>query len=223
MQFDVVDTKNKKVGTIELDDSVFGAVVREHLFWEIVKAERASQRRGTHSTKTVSEVSGTGAKPYKQKGTGRARHGSSRAMNMKGGGVVFGPRPRDYSYQPPKKMVAQAIRCALSLRTQQEKLHVVKGWAPAKPKTQEAKSVLESFGVSKALVVDMADNDALHRSVRNLANAKFLSVEDLTVYDVLYYDDLFISDQAVERLNEKFHTEPSRKELQLREEAASDA
>lgn len=217
MKFDVVDTKNAKVGQIELDDSVFGAVVREHLFWEVVKMERANARRGTHNTKTVSEVRGTGKKPYKQKGTGRARHGSTRAMNMKGGGVVFGPKPRDYSYRVPKKAVAQAIRCALSLRREENRLHVVKGWEPGAPKTKEANAVLTAFGVDKALVVDFATNESLARSVRNLPNAKFLSVEDLNVRDLLHFDDLFVSEQAAERLNEKYHAELSRKERELRE------
>jgi large subunit ribosomal protein L4 len=217
MKFDVVDTKNAKVGQIELDDSVFGAAVREHLFWEVVRMERANSRAGTHSTKTVSEVRGTGKKPYKQKGTGRARHGSSRAMNMKGGGVVFGPRPRDYSYEMPKKAVAQAIRCALSLRAKEARLHVVKGWEPGAPKTQDAEKVLSAFGVKKALVVDFPSNANLELSVRNLPDAKFLSVEELNVRDLLHHDDLFVSEQAAERLNEKYHTELSRKEKELRE------
>lgn len=217
MKFDVVDTKNSKVGQIELDDSVFGAVVREHLFWEVVKMERANERRGTHSTKTVSEVRGTGKKPYKQKGTGRARHGSMRAMNMKGGGVVFGPKPRDYSYRVPKKAVAQAIRCALSLRREENRLHVVKGWEPTAPKTKDAQDVLSAFGVEKALVIDFASNDSLAKSVRNLPNAKFASVDDLNLRDLLLYDDVFVSDQAAERLNEAYHTELSRKERELRE------
>jgi len=217
MKFDVVDTKNAKVGQIELDDSVFGAVVREHLFWEVVKMERANARRGTHSTKTVSEVKGSTKKPYKQKGTGRARHGSNYAMNMRGGGVVFGPKPRDYSYQVPKKAVAQAIRCALSKRREENRLHVVKGWEPSAPKTKDALSVLTGFGVGRALIVDFPQNENLARSVNNLPNAKFLSVEELNLVDLLYFDDLFVSEQAAERLNEKYHTELSRKEKELRE------
>lgn len=217
MKFDVVDTKNAKVGQIELDDSVFGAVVREHLFWEVVKMERANARRGTHSTKTVSEVKGSTKKPYKQKGTGRARHGTNYAMNMRGGGVVFGPKPRDYSYQVPKKAVAQAIRCALSKRREEDRLHVVKGWEPSAPKTKEAEAVLKGFGVGRALIVDFPQNANLARSVNNLPNAKFVSVEDLNLVDLLHFDDLFISESAAERLNEKYHTELSRKEKELRE------
>ena len=217
MKFDVVDTKNAKVGQIELDDSVFGAVVREHLFWEVVKMERANARRGTHSTKTVSEVKGSTKKPYKQKGTGRARHGTNYAMNMRGGGVVFGPKPRDYSYQVPKKAVAQAVRCALSKRREENRLHVVRGWEPSAPKTKDAAAVLSGFGVQRALVVDFPQNENLARSVNNLPEAKFLSVEELNLVDLLQFDDLFVSEQAAERLNEKYHTELSRKEKELRE------
>jgi large subunit ribosomal protein L4 len=217
MKFDVVDTKNAKVGQIELDDSVFGAVVREHLFWEVVKMERANARRGTHSTKTVSEVKGSTKKPYKQKGTGRARHGTNYAMNMRGGGVVFGPKPRDYSYQVPKKAVAQAIRCALSKRREENRLHVVQGWEPSTPKTKDAAAVLQGFGVRRALIIDFPQNENLARSVSNLPEAKFLSVEDLNLVDLLHFDDLFVSEQAAERLNEKYHTELSRKEKELRE------
>jgi large subunit ribosomal protein L4 len=217
MKCDVVDTKNSKVGDIELDDSVFGAVVREHLFWEVVRMERANRRRGTHSTKTVSEVKGSGKKPYKQKGTGRARHGTNYAMNMRGGGVVFGPKPRDYSFSVPKKVVDQAIRCALSLRAEQGKLRVVKGWKPEVPKSKEAQSVLAALETDKPLVVDLDANRNLALSVRNLADANFISVEELTVYDLLDHSELVLSEDAVARLNERYHTAMSRKERELRE------
>jgi len=217
MKCDVVDTKNSKVGDIELDDSVFGAVVREHLFWEVVRMERANQRRGTHSTKTVSEVKGSGKKPYKQKGTGRARHGTNYAMNMRGGGVVFGPKPRDYSFSVPKKVVDQAIRCALSLRAEQGKLKVVKGWRPEAPKTKDAQSVLAALQTEKPLVIEVDANENLALSVRNLAGANFSSVEELTVYDLLDHAELVLSEDAVARLNERYHTAISRKEQELRE------
>lgn len=220
MKVDVIDTKKKKVGDIELDDSVFGAAVREHLFWEVVKMERANKRAGTHSTKTVSEVKGSGKKPYKQKGTGRARHGTNYAMNMRGGGVVFGPRPRDYSYAMPKKAVDQAVRCALSLRQSQGNLQVVRGWAPEAPKTKDAAAVLAALGVGSALVIDLEENTTLARSVSNLPNVKFVRVEDIEVYDVLGHDDLIISEAAAGRLNERYHTELSRKERELREASA---
>lgn len=222
MKFDVVDTQNTKVGDIDLDDSVFAAEVRHHLFWEVVKMQLANRRRGTHSTKTVSEVRGSGAKPYKQKGTGRARHGSKRAMNMRGGGVVHGPRPRDYSYSVPKKMMKVALRSALSLRTQESALHVLKEWSPEKPRTKDALSVLGRFEAGSALVVDTGLNENLSRSVRNLPKAKYLPAEALNVYDILKYDHLFLSEAAAKAVSERLQTELSRKERELKE-AASDA
>lgn len=219
MKYDVVNTDAKKTGDIDLDDSVFGAVVREHLFWEVVKAQLASRRAGTHKVKTVSEVRGSGAKPYRQKGTGRARHGTKRAMNMRGGGIVHGPRPRDYSYKLPKKMVKAALRSALSLRAAEQKLHIIDGWSPDSPKTKEALAVLKRFDTDKALVVD-GENENLARSVRNLEKSKFLTADALNVFDILKYDHLFISKDAVEGIVEKLQTEPSRKELELKEASA---
>lgn len=216
MKADVVDTKNKKVGEVELDDSVFGASVRPHLFWETVKAQMASRRAGTHSTKTATTVSGTGKKPFRQKGTGRARQGSSRGPHMRGGSVVHGPHPRDYSYRIPKKMVASALRSALSLRLSEAKLYVVKGWKPEKPRTQIALSVLANFKAEKALVVDVNNNVNLAKSIRNLKNAKFLPVEALNVYDLLRYDHLFLSDEAVEHVIKRLKTKPSRTEQALK-------
>ncbi len=220
MKFDVVNTENTKVADIELDDSVFGAEVRHHLFWEVVKMQLANRRRGTHSTKTVSEVRGSGKKPYKQKGTGRARHGSNRAMNMRGGGIVFGPKPRDYSYKLPRKMVRAALRSALSLRAGEEKLHIVKDWAPKAPSTKDAVAVLSNFEAEKALVVGTADERFLGLSIRNLPRAKFLPAEALNVYDILKYDHLFITEGAIAGINERFQTEPSRRELALKQQEA---
>ncbi len=222
MKFDVVDTQNTKVGDIDLEDSVFAAEVRHYLFWEVVKMQLANRRRGTHSTKTVSEVSGSGARPYRQKGTGRARHGTKRAMNMRGGGVVHGPRPRDYSYKVPKKVMKAALRSALSLRTSEAALHVMQGWSPDKPRTKDALAVLGRFDADKALVVDKGLNESLALSVRNLPKAKYLPVEAINVYDILKYDHLFLSEGAVQSLNERLQTEASRKERELKE-AASDA
>ena len=218
MKVDVVDTQNKKVGDIELDDSVFGAAVREHLHWEVVRMQLANRRRGTHSTKTVSEVRGSGTKPYKQKGTGRARHGSTRAMNMRGGGIVHGPRPRDYSYQIPKKMQKVALRSALSMRLNQACLHIVRGWSHEVPKTKEAASILSGFG-AKTVVVGAEADIQVNRSVRNLPHAKFLNLEELNVYDILRYDHIVLLEHVVENLNGELHTELSRKERALREEA----
>lgn len=220
MMVDVVDTQNQKVGDIELDESVFGAAVREYLHWEVVRMQLANRRRGTHSTKTVSEVRGSGKKPYKQKGTGRARHGSTRAMNMRGGGIVHGPRPRDYSYQMPKKMVKVALRSALSLRSSENNLRIVRGWSPESPKTKEAKAVLRNFEVEKALIVGGAGHASLALSVRNLPHIKFLPAEALNVYDVLKHDHLLVLEDVVSTVVERLRTDLSRKERVLREEVS---
>ncbi len=223
MKVSVFDTNTSKVAVTELDDSVFGAEVRPHLFWEVVKMQQANRRRGTHSTKTVSEVRGSGARPYRQKGTGRARHGSKRAMNMRGGGIVFGPRPRDHGYKIPKKMVKCALRSALSLRLAEEKLTIIKGWAPKAPKTKEALQVLKGFSVERALVVGSKENVELQRSLRNLAWVKFLPLEGLNVYDILRYDNLILSAEVVAEINEKYRTLPSRREQALQEARAGGA
>jgi large subunit ribosomal protein L4 len=215
MKFDVVDTANKKVGQVELEDSVFAAQVRPGLFWEAVRMQLANRRRGTHSTKTVTEVNAHKKKPYRQKGTGRARHGSRVAMNMRGGGVVFGPKPRDYSYRMPKKMVKTALRSALSKRTADKALFVVKGWAPEAPKTKDAGKTLAGLGAAKALVIGSRSDVNLEKSVRNLAQAKFLPVEAINVYDILYYDHLVLTVEAVDALNARLKTAPSRKEREL--------
>ncbi|MCC7385232.1 MAG: 50S ribosomal protein L4 [Deltaproteobacteria bacterium] len=212
MRINVFSTKNEAVGQIDLDDSVFAAPVKPHLFYEVVKNQLASRRRGTAKVKTVSEVSGTGKKPYKQKGTGRARHGDLRAVQMRGGGVVHGPRPRDYSYSVPKKMVMGALRSALSLRNGEKALFVITGWTPKAPKTKDAAKVLASFKSTKALVVDSAANITLMKSLRNLPHVKFLAVEGLNVYDILNHDHLFVSDQVVPKIVERLKTKPSRKD-----------
>jgi large subunit ribosomal protein L4 len=208
----LVNTQGQRVGDIELDDSVFAAPVKKHLFYEVVKMQLANRRAGTHSTKDIDEVSGTGKKPYRQKGTGRARHGNNRAVQMRKGAVAHGPHPRDYSYSVPKKVLQGALRSALSLRTSESKLHVVQGWKPAAPKTQEAKAVLAALDANKALVVDSSANETLKKSIRNLAHAKFIPVDALNVYDILAHDHLILSDVAVGHLVSRLKAAPSRKE-----------
>lgn len=212
MKVDVVDTIKSKVGEIELEDSVFGSRVKPWLFYEVVKMQMANRRRGTQSTKTITEVRGGGKKPYRQKGTGRARQGSTRSAHMRGGACVLGPKPRDYSYKMPKKMVQGALRAALSLRLKEEKLTVIKDWSPQTPKTKEALKVLAGFDAAKALVVGSREDKNLQLSLRNLPNSKFLPVEGLNVYDILDHDHLFISEAVVEGINKRLQTSPSRRD-----------
>jgi large subunit ribosomal protein L4 len=202
-KLDVYDLDKNKVGSIELADAVFAGEVNEHLFYEVVKAKLASDRSGTHAVKNRSLVSGGGKKPWKQKHTGRARAGSTRASQFVGGGKAMGPKPRDYSYEVPKKVRQAALRAALSLRNQGGKLLIVQEWKPAAPRTAAAQKVLAKLGVQKVLVVDEAANDALARSVRNLQGADFLAVEGLNVYDILKHDTLVLTASTAKKLEER--------------------
>jgi len=212
VKVDVVDTNKSKVGEIDLEDSVFASRVKPWLFWEVVKMQMANRRRGTQSTKTITEVSGTGKKPYRQKGTGRARQGSTRSAHMRGGAVVLGPKPRSYSYKLPRKMMQGALRSALSLRNSEQKLSVIQGWSPDKPKTKSALAVLSKFDTEKALVVGSTSDENLRLSLRNLPHSKFLPVEGLNVYDILDHDHLFITDAVVDAINKRLKTAASRKD-----------
>lgn len=205
-----VEVKNldgKTVGNLELDESVFGAEVNEHLLWEVVKWQRAKTRVGTHSTKRRSEVSGGGKKPWKQKGTGGARQGSTRAPHFVGGGSAFGPKPRDYEHGANKKAVAGALRSALSLRAKESKLVVLDGFALDKPKTASVQKALDTFGAKKALIVDGA-NEALLLSTRNLQHAKYLRHDGLNVYDVLDHDTLIVTKATIEAVTARLKTAP---------------
>jgi large subunit ribosomal protein L4 len=197
MKIDVVSMEGKKVGELELADSVFGTKVKDYLLWEVVKAQQAAKRAGTHATKTREFVRGGGKKPYKQKGTGNARQGSTRAPHFVGGGVVFGPHPRDYSYTVPKKVKRAALASALSLRAQENKLVVVDKLSFDAPKTKKLASMLKSLGLKSALVVDGKQNANLLKSGMNLPKSKTLAPEGLNVYDILNHPALVIAKDAV--------------------------
>lgn len=212
MKIDVYDLNSAKTGEIDLDDAVFGQPVREHLFWEVINWQRACRRQGTHNTKGRSEVRGGGRKPWRQKGTGRARQGSIRSPNWVGGGVVHGPKTRDYSYALPKKKRRAALISALSQKAEQGQLRVVDDLAFPEAKTKFALKVIGAFEARKALFVDvtqrdaetnvLAHNEPLRLSVRNLNNAKYLAAEGLNVEDLLHYDVLVMSRKAVEQVEE---------------------
>jgi large subunit ribosomal protein L4 len=196
MQIDVIDIKKKKVGTVELPDDVFGFETKEALMWEQVKAQLASRRRGTHKTKKRGEVSGGGIKPYKQKHTGRARQGSIRAPHFVGGGTVFGPQPRDYSYRLPRGARKAALKAALSLRAK-EGLMVVNEITLDAPKTKMLNEILEKLGVTSALIVD-GDNKNLKLSARNLPKSKFVFSGAINVYDILGHPALILTQGAID-------------------------
>ena len=200
MQIDIVNISGKKVGQADLADAVFGTKVKEYLLWELVKAQRAAKRAGTHKTKKRDEVRGGGKKPYKQKGTGNARQGSTRAPQFVGGGTVWGPQPRDYSYTVPKKVKRAALASALSLRAQEKKLVIVDKLAFDGPKTKRLAGILKTLGLDSALLVDSKQNANLSKSAANLPSHRFIAPEGLNVYDILRHQTLVIAADAVKQV-----------------------
>jgi large subunit ribosomal protein L4 len=200
---DVLDLKNKKVGTVELPDAVFGAEINQALLYQAVHHFQAGQRAGTHKTKGRGEVSGSGRKLWRQKGTGRARVGSIRSPIWRHGGTVHGPQPRDYSYKLPKKMVLGAMRSALSARLADGALKVVKAFEVDSPKTREFGKVLSALERgATVLLVDDGDNRNLELSSRNLPGVTLMRGRDLHPYHLLRHEQIIFSQAAVEKCGE---------------------
>lgn len=198
IKIDIVDSKKKTVGSAELPEAL-SLPVKKQLLWEVVRQQNASDRAGTASTKKRGDVSGGGKKPWKQKHTGNARHGSTREPQWRHGGNVFGPLPRDYSYDVPKKVAKGAIRSAIAQRLKEGKLVVLDKFEPAKPSTKEAAALLKAVaGGEKTLIVIGERNANLELSFRNLKGAKVLPVEGLNVRDVLRYNHLILTKNALE-------------------------
>jgi large subunit ribosomal protein L4 len=195
----IYNLSREEVGSIEVSDDIFAAEVNRHLFYEVVKWQRAKRRAGTACTKGRNDVSGGGAKPYRQKGTGRARQGSRRAPNHVGGGVVHGPKPRSYAYRLNKKVRKGALRSALSLRTSEQKLLVVQDLGFDEAKTRHAAGVFSTLAGGNALVVD-GPNQNLQLSVRNLPKVKYLNIDGINLFDVLKYEYLVLTEPMVRRL-----------------------
>ena len=197
---DVLDVKGKKSGSVELPDNLFDVQTNVPLIHQVVVAQLAAARQGTHNTLRRGEVSGAGRKPFKQKGTGRARQGSIRAPQMTGGGIVHGPHPRDYSQRTPKKMIAAALLGALSDRARGDRLHVVESLALGDtPSTKATVAYLESVASSKHVLIVIEYNDEISRkSVRNLEAVHVLDFSQLNAYDVLVSDDIVFTKAAFE-------------------------
>ena len=203
---DMVTQKNKKSGSIDLSPSVFDVPVRPDLFHAEVKRQLAKRRRGTHSTKNRTAVSGGGAKPWRQKGSGRARQGTRRAAQWAGGGVVFGPVPRSYEHALPKKVRKAALRSALSHRLSEGDIVVVKELAVDSYKTQRIVEILRDLaldGKGVLIVIDARD-EFLQRSARNIPGVTALQVEGLNVYDVLRHPKLLLTQAAVSAIESRF-------------------
>lgn len=204
----VHNLKNKEVGKVELSDAVFGVELNEHLIHLAVKNYLQNARQGTSATKTRGNVSGSGRKLWRQKGTGRARIASLRSPLWKGGGNVHGPQPRDWSSKFPKKMRRGALRSALSERLREGNLIIIEEFGIDNPKTKEFINVLVSLGLlekkkqTKTLIVDSLDNENLIRSSRNVQKTKVTNSFGLNIYDLLYHEKLLISKAAIEELND---------------------
>jgi len=197
----VYNLDRESVGELDLADDVFGGEVNEALFYEVVKAQLASRRQGTHKVKNRAEIRATSAKMYRQKGTGRARHGDEKAPQFRGGGRAFGPKPRDYSYKPPRKMRKGALRSALALKLQEGRLLIVEDFVLAEIKTKNLARVLDTLEVPKSsVIVDGTDNQNLRMSARNLSEHQFLPPEGVNVYDVLRHEHLILTKGAVAAL-----------------------
>jgi large subunit ribosomal protein L4 len=193
---EVKDISGKTVGSVELDDAVFADEVNEHLLWEAVKWQRAKARGGNASTKTRGDLSRSNIKPWKQKGTGRARSGDKSSPVWVGGGQTHGPKPRDYEYTMPRKARRKALRCALTVRAGEQKVVVLDNFN-IDGKTKSVTAALKELGAKKALIVDAVDNEMLVRGTRNLKSAKWLAPEGLNVYDVLDHDTLILTQGAL--------------------------
>ncbi len=196
---DVVDTSRNKVAQIDVSDTIFNAPVREHLFHDVVRMQLASRRSGTAATKTRSEVSGGGKKPWKQKGTGRARSGSSRSPLWRGGGTMFGPTPRSYEYAVPKKVRKLALCSALSMKRKENKMLIVDKLELQEIKTAAFVNLLRQLGFSNVLIIAQ-ENSNLEKSARNVPHVKVLRPEGLNVYDVLRYEQLIITQPCVDKI-----------------------
>jgi large subunit ribosomal protein L4 len=200
---DVVDLQNQKVGELELADAVFGAEVNEALLYEAVRHYQAGERAGTHKTKVRREVAGSGKKLWKQKGTGRARVGSVRSPIWRHGGTSHGPRPRDYSYSLPHKMVVGALRSALSAKVRDGELKVVQAFDFAEPKTKMAKSTLATLEAARTvLVVDNGENRNLSLGLRNLTGVTLMATKDVNAYHLLGHKSVLLSAAAAQKLSE---------------------
>jgi large subunit ribosomal protein L4 len=201
---DVFDLDKNKVGSVVIDPDIFESPVKEHLLHTVVRWQLANRRSGTASTKTRGKVSGGGRKPWKQKHLGRARQGSIRSPQWRKGAVVFGPTPRDWSYDIPKKVRRQALKSALSIKHSDGKLFVIKEFNRPEISTKSGAEFVKRFELNKTLIVINDKNENLMRSARNLKNLKILNIDGLNVYDLLRFDFLVITEDSLLRLREVF-------------------
>jgi len=200
---EVYNTDNKKVGEVELNDALFGLEVKKHILHDVVKMQLANRRAGTASTKTRTEVRGGGAKPYRQKGTGRARAGTNTSPLWRGGGVIFGPKPRDYSYKLPKKVRRLGVRMALSARFSEDNVTVLDGFDLADIKTKQFVEIMKKLNIENGLIVIPGKNENLEKSSRNVQGYKVIQTDGLNVYDILLHRRLVLLQPCLGQLEER--------------------
>ena len=200
----VLNMEGKEVGSMELNDAVFGVEINEHLIHQAVVLQLANNRQGTQKAKTRSEVSGGGRKPWRQKGTGHARQGSTRAPQWTGGGVVFAPVPRDYSFKMNKKEKRAALKSVLTSKVQENKFIVLDELKLAEVKTKEMKKVLDNLKVNNALVIIGDDSENVALSARNIAGVQTASVNTINVFDMLKYNTIIATKSSVASIEEVY-------------------
>lgn len=204
-KMNMINQLGEAAGEIELNDALWNIEINEHAVYEAVKCQLAGRRRGTQSAKTRAEVRGGGRKPWRQKGTGRARQGSIRAPQWRGGGVVFAPKPRDYSYKIPKKVKRLALKSALTSKVKENEMIVLDALQLEAISTKEAVSILKNVNAARsALVVIDQKSDEIYKSFRNIPKVETILAENINVYDILKYDSFIITKAAVEKVEEVF-------------------
>ena len=200
---EIYNTKKEKVGEIELNDSLFGVTVNSHILHDVVRMQLANRRAGTACTKTRAEVRGSSAKPWRQKGTGRARAGNRRSPLWRGGGTVFGPKPRSYAYKLPKKVRKLGLRMALSSRFEDGLMTVLDDFIIDEIKTKTFVDIMKTLGVKNGLIVISEQNEHLLKSSRNVPGFKVLPTNGLNVYDILLFDHIILVRSCISKLEER--------------------
>lgn len=200
----VYNREAQKVGEMQLNDNVFGIEVNSEVMHQVVVAQLANKRQGTQSAKTRAEVRGGGIKPWRQKGTGRARQGSIRAPQWIHGGIVFAPKPRDYRMSVPKKVRRLAIKSALSSKVVENNMIVLESLELEVPKTKEVVKMLNAFEAKKTLILTEVNNENVYKSARNIEGVEVLPVNNINVYDLLKYDKVMVTKSAIEKIEEVY-------------------
>ena len=199
-KIDILNIRRQKVSEVEVDDRLLNETDKPHLIYDVVRMQLASRRRGTASTKERSFIRGGGKKPWRQKGTGRARVGSTRSPLWRGGGIVFGPHPRDYAYRLPKKVRQAALRSALSAKLREEKILVLDSFDLGEIRTKKFVEILDQLGISSALIVIEGPNEMLEKSARNVPRVLVMRWEGLNVHDILRFEHLIFLRSSLEKL-----------------------